>query len=137
MKITLADGSSILCENVTGAKMMYQGVSRDSLTIICNPADVTIDSMMVKFTPENCKTIIITDDSDQQFIHEHYTIRVGAGVSVLDLAITGATQGMFSPDVSKTEPKCWCTMVQTTVTERQLVQLQETTDALVIDALSK
>ncbi len=135
MKITLANGYIMDCENVCGARMMYQGVNRDSLTMVFDPDTISLDQISQLFTAENCQALTITDDQNNQFVHENYTIRAGMGVSVLDLAVQGATNALFAPAITKEEPKAWVTMVETTLGERQLQEQQELIDQMLVSQL--
>lgn len=129
-KIKLSNGEILTCEGVYANPVTYMGVTRDALTFAFDPDLVSLDDLLRLTTPENCAAITIAD-GNERFVHEHYTVRIGAGVSCRDLALRG---GMAGP-VQETQPMTWVTMAQSTPAERQMQAQQEALDALVTAAL--
>lgn len=129
--VRLADGTTIPCEGVYASPMMYLGVQRDALTFTFDPESVSVQKLLELFTPENCAEIQIRTEPSVFVVHEHYTIRVGAGMSCQDLANRMMTGG----PVQNTNPAAWVTMVQSTPEERQLQSQQAALDALLINVL--
>lgn len=78
-KVIFLDGRELIAENILSRSMLYNGVSREYLTFTF-PEDVTVATLIDHFTPANCKQLYLEDESGEQFLHENYTIRLGAGV---------------------------------------------------------
>lgn len=128
--LKLSDGTTLVCEGVYGIPVIYQGVQRDSLTFAFDPEAVTVDRLLELFTAENCEALILEDGAEIH-VHEHYTIRAGAGVSCRDLAQRGVSGG----PIQDTRSTAWVTMVQSTLEERTLQDQQAAINALVVAAL--
>ena len=129
-EIRFSNGETLSCAGVYANPVTYLGVTRDALTFAFAPDLVSLDDLLRLTTPDNCAAITITD-GDELFVHEHYTIRTGAGVSCRDIALRG---GMAGP-VQDARPVTWVTMAQSTPAERQLRAQQDTLDILVASAL--
>lgn len=118
-EIKLADGTTLHCEGVFGSSVTYLGVSRDALTFTFAPEEMGLEELMGVFTPENCAAVTITEEEGAAFVHEHYTIRIGAGVSCRDMA----RRGMSGGPIQDNADAVWVTMAQATPTERMLEAL--------------
>ena len=129
-EIRFSNGETLSCAGVYANPVTYLGVTRDALTFAFDPDLVSLDDLLRLTTPNNCAAITIAD-GDNLYLHEHYTIRIGAGVSCRDIALRG---GMAGP-VQETQPMSWVTMAQSTPAERQLRDQQDALDALVTAAL--
>lgn len=129
-KIKFSNGETLSCVGAYANPVTYLGVTRDALTFAFDPEQVSIDELLRLTTPENCAAITIAD-GDELFVHEHYTIRIGAGVSCRDIALRG---GMAGP-VQDTQPMTWVTMAQSTPAERLLMDQQDVLDTLVAATL--
>lgn len=129
-EIRFSNGETLSCAGVYANPVTYLGVTRDALTFAFDPDLVSLDDLLRLTTPNNCAAITIAD-GDNLYLHEHYTIRIGTGVSCRDIALRG---GMAGP-VQETQPMSWVTMAQSTPAERQLRDQQDALDALVTAAL--
>ena len=129
-EIRFSNGETLSCAGVYANPVTYLGVTRDALTFAFDPDLVSLDDLLRLTTPKNCAAITIAD-GDNLYLHEHYTIRIGTGVSCRDIALRG---GMAGP-VQETQPMSWVTMAQSTPAERQLRDQQDALDALVTAAL--
>ena len=129
-EIRFSNGETLSCAGVYANPVTYLGVTRDALTFAFDPDLVSLDDLLRLTTPNNCAAITIAD-GDNLYLHEHYTIRIGTGVSCRDIALRG---GMAGP-VQATQPMSWVTMAQSTPAERQLRDQQDALDALVTAAL--
>ncbi len=129
-EIKFFNGETLSCVGVCANPVTYLGVTRDALTFAFAPEQVSLDELLRLATPENCAAITIAE-GDELFVHEHYTIRIGAGVSCRDIALRG---GMAGP-VQDTQPMTWVTMAQSTPAERLLMDQQDVLDTLVAATL--
>ena len=129
-EIKFFNGETLSCVGVYANPVTYLGVTRDALTFAFAPEQVSLDELLRLATPENCAAITIAE-GDELFVHEHYTIRIGAGVSCRDIALRG---GMAGP-VQDTQPMTWVTMAQSTPAERLLMDQQDVLDTLVAATL--
>ena len=82
MKVTLKDGKEFTALGVHGRSMQYQGVQRDSLIFIFDPATVTLEEIMEAFTEISCSSIALTDNDDTVFFHENPSFRKRVGVKI-------------------------------------------------------
>ena len=132
MTLTFKDGTTLPLLGVHGRTMNYEGVLRDSLLFLMDPAEVSLEQALAAFTPERCGAIQLMDETDRRrevFVHEHYTIRVEVGQGCKDFALSG------SVTESEQIPAVYVRMAQSTQAERQMQAQQETLDALVVSAL--
>lgn len=113
MIIRFKSGTEMECLGVHGSKMLYEGVNRDSLTFLF-PDTTSIETLLDTFTPANCEQVWLINGESQD-LHENYTVRTGAGIGMRDTIL-------HYNDGDNTEV-CWVTMAQSTVTERQIMQL--------------
>lgn len=127
MKIQLANEAELNAIGVHGQNTFYQGTNRDCLLFLFDPQTVSLDAVCAAFTPENCKTVQITDDTGT-FLHEHYTIRVEAGVGCQDYVLTETVK-------ENTQQCVFVKMARSTLAERKLLEQQAAIDALVVAAL--
>lgn len=126
MQIVLNDGAAFELKGVHGQNIFYQGINRDCLIFLFDAA-TDINEILNAFTAENCKKIFITD-GENKYLHENYTIRIALGRGYQAEALGNA--------VAKDETQCvFVKTAQTTLAERQILQQQETLDALLIAAL--
>lgn len=129
MKLTFANGSELDVLGVHGRTVIYEGIQRDSLIFLMDPNAVSLEDAMGAFTESACKTMQLTDDKGNMFVHEHYTIRVEVGQGYKDYALTGGVSGQDM------EQMTYVRMARSTLAERQLQAQQEAIDALVLSAL--
>lgn len=113
MLIRFKSNQELECLGVHGSNILYQGVNRDALTFLF-PADTNVQDLLDIFTPENCEQIWLIQE-DSQDLHENYTIRTNAGI--------GMQNTILHYGDNNTTEVCWVTMAQSTVTERQIMQL--------------
>lgn len=132
--ITFVDGSVFHCIGIHGRQITYGGILRDSLIFIFDKEDVLLEDLVDIFTESNCKQLHLTvednPESQEVFLHEDYTIRVGLGETSIENLLN---QGS---NVSPTQIVRYVQMAQTTYTERQIQQQQEVLDALLLSTLS-
>lgn len=132
MEITLSNGKKFKALGAIGRPMQYQGVYRDTITFTFSLDDENLSDIVDSFTSEACNRIQI-NDNDNVFIHEHYSIRISAGVghkSVVTETPIGGTN-----DIDPTPHVIYVRMAQTTLTERLIQGQQETIDSLLISSL--
>ena len=128
MKITLENGAELEVLGVHGQTVLHEGVQRDSLTVLMDPEVVDLEQALAAFAPSACGTITLTDD-DGTYVHEHYTIRLEAGMGYKDYALShGSTTGDRKQVV-------YVRMARSTLAERTLQSQQDALDALVLAAL--
>jgi len=124
VKIQLANGAQLDALGVHGQHTFYQGVTRDCLIFLFDPAAVSLDAVCTAFVPENCATIQLSDDSGT-FLHENYTIRVEAGIGLQEHILTGSVK-------DDTRQCVFVKMAQASLAERQLLEQQAILDALIV-----
>ena len=129
MKVTLSNGKELEALGVHGRSISYQGVQRDSLIFLFDIENESLSDALKDFTAENCGTITLTNEDEEQFIHEHYTIRAELGYGYKELVLTGGVTGNDETKV------VFVRMVQTTLLERTVENQQEAIDSLIISAL--
>lgn len=127
MTITLTDGRQVECESVHSRPQYYNGTNRDALIFIF-PESVGLLEVVAKFVPENCKKIWIEDESGEKFLHEHYTIRLEAGIKE-----RGALLQVGEDNDHRMVT--YIKMIRTTYSEQQLEELSDTMDTLLIAQL--
>lgn len=127
LTITFADGRQLECESVHSRPKTYNGTNRDSYIFIF-PDTVGLIEVVSHFTPENCKKIWLEDESGEKFLHEHYTIRLEAGIKE-----RGALLQAGEDNDHRTVT--YIQMVRTTYSEQQLEELSDTMDTLIIAQL--
>jgi len=136
MTVTLSNGEQLRCLGVHGGPLTYQGVTRDCLTFLFDPGEISVEQLLAKFTAENCAAIILTDGTDGETtsaVHEHYTIRVGAGVGYKDLVC----RGMSGTEIRDEQLTAYVSMAQRTLSERMLMEQRNAVDALIVSALEQ
>lgn len=127
MLIKFMDGSTLECEGVYSRLKYYSGINRDSYIFVF-PDTVGLIEVVSKFQPENCKKIWIEDESGEKFLHEHYTIRLEAGIKE-----RGALLQIGENEDHRTVT--YIQMIRTTYSEQQLEELSDAMDALLIAQL--
>ena len=131
MKVILSNGRELEALGVHGRNISYQGVQRDSLIFLFDIENESLADAMTDFTAENCSKIMLTNEDEEQFIHEHYTIRTELGYGFKDLVLTGGVSGNDDTKV------VYVRMAQTTLMERTVESQQEAIDSLIILALEE
>ncbi|MBD5135250.1 MAG: hypothetical protein HDT39_04710 [Lachnospiraceae bacterium] len=129
MLIHFSDGRQLTCETVHSRQVYYNGTNREQLTFVF-PEEMDISTILDHFTSANCKQIYLEDDSGEKFLHENYTIRMGAGVKERGTLI-GVGEDLDHRMVSYVE------MIRTTYAEQQLEMLNDVVDMMLIDALKE
>ncbi len=132
MTLTFQDGTSLPVLGVHGRSINYEGVLRDSLLFLMDPENVSLQTVLETFTPEQCGSIQLMDETDRRrevYVHEHYTIRVEVGQGCKDFALSG------SVTEQEQVPAVYVRMARSTQAERQLQAQQETLDALLVSTL--
>ena len=129
MKVILSNGREIEALGVHGRSISYQGVQRDSLIFLFEVENESLSDALEDFTAENCGSITLKNDDEEQFIHEHYTIRTEVGYGFKDLVLTGGISGKDDTKV------VYVRMAQTTLLERTVESQQEAIDNLIVAAL--
>lgn len=127
MLIHFADGRTLECESVHGEACYYNGVNRDKLIFVF-PEEVHIDTILDNFTTTNTKRIYLEDETGEKFLHEHYTIRLAAGVKERG-SLLRAGEDVDHRMVSYVE------MVKTSYSEQQLEELSDVIDTMLIAQL--
>lgn len=136
MTVTLSNGEQLNCLGVHGGPVTYQGVTRDRLTFLFDPGEISVEQLLEKFTAENCAAVTLADETEAESsaaVHEHYTIRTGAGMGMKDLA----QRGGYGSSVTDERQVCWVSMAQSTLAERMLLSQQEAIDALIVSVLEQ
>ena len=123
MKIALTDGTELFPIIATGGRKRAYGVVRDALTFVF-PVETDLNEMDAIFTAENCGKITITDDEENSYIHEGYTVR--AELSRKPVVVTQATDTTDAV----VEQRVFVSMAQRTPAENQLKETQAVMDAL-------
>lgn len=128
-KIIFADGRVLLSEVVVSRSMMYNGTNREAY-IFTFPEDTSVDSLLSHFTPDNCDQIWLEDEEGNRFLHEHFTIRISAGVS---------DRGQLLNVGEDTDHRmiAFVKMCKETTMETRVRQLQETTDIMLTNMLEE
>lgn len=75
MKITLFNGTEWEALGVHGEPVYFQGVNRDSLRFLFDPERYTMEEIDRAFTAENCKSITLTGEDGEAFVHQGYLLR--------------------------------------------------------------
>lgn len=125
--IHFKDGRTLICETVHSRPQYYNGINRDKLTFVF-PEEMDIATIINHFTPENTKQIYLEDESGDKFLHENYTIRLGAGVKERG-ALLGIGEDLDHRMVSYVD------MIQTTLAEQELENLRDAVDLMIIESL--
>ncbi len=127
MIVHITDGRKLTCETVHSRPAYYNGTNRDQMTFVF-PEEVGIQTILDHFTPENCRQLFLEEESGRKYLHENYTIRVGAGVNE-----RGSLLGV-GEDVDH-RMVAYVNMIRTTYTEQQLETLQDAVDLMLIESL--
>lgn len=123
MKITLTNGTELFPYIVTGERRQISGIGRDALNFVF-PVETSLDEMDALFTAENCSRIIITDDENNEYIHDGYTMRAElARKPVVVQKATGTTEEII-------EQRVMVAMAQKTYEETVLEEMQAGLNAL-------
>ena len=125
--IHFSDGRQLTCETVHSRQVYYNGTNREQLTFVF-PEEVGVQTVLDHFTPENCKQIYLEDESGEKYLHENYTIRMGAGVNERG-SLLGVGEDLDHRMVT------YVNMIRTTYAEQQLEALQDTVDHMLIGSL--
>lgn len=129
-KVYFANGQSIDCETVHSNPAYYNGTQRDKLTFVF-PEEVSVQTVLDLFTRENCERIWLElpeEETGERYLHEHYTIRMGAGVK---------ERGTLLSVAEDTDHRMvtYVEMIQTTYAEQQLDDLNDIVNSLLIHDL--
>lgn len=123
MKITLTNGTELSPYIVTGERRRVSGIGRDALNFVF-PESTSLDEMDALFTAENCSRIIITDDENNEYIHDGYTVRAElARKPVVIQKATDTTEEVV-------EQRVMVAMAQKTYEETVLAETQAGLNAL-------
>ncbi len=157
MQIEFNNGKILECLGVHSNQSTYQGVVRDCYTFLFDPEKVSLTEIEQQFTAENCGRLVLLTDNEisgtitneetaetqvvtktvtEQFVHEHYTMRVGYGYGLKEMAVSGG-MGYGGNITEAPEAVNWVKMLQTTLAERSIESQQEVLDALVVEALAR
>lgn len=128
MNIKFLDGTELESLGVHGRSVEYQGVRRDCLTFLFDPAVVSLGEAMTTFTPERCKVITLAVE-DASNVHENYTILVEVGQGVQEYVLSGTVNGHEPKDT------VYVRMAQSTLAEREIMKQREEIDALLVASL--
>lgn len=127
MKIKFVNGTELDCLGVHSFNQTYEGVTREGLTFLF-PETFGLWTLVNEFVPDNTKTLIFIDDAGQ-YIHEHYTIRIGLGIGEMrDVTYD------FGSEENHTNV-AYVKMLQSTIAERELRANTEAIEALIIKEL--
>lgn len=77
MKITLSSGTELEAIGVRGESVFFQGVNRDCLCFLFDPERYDMDELDRAFTAENCKSVTLTGEDGEAFVHQGYVLRHG------------------------------------------------------------
>lgn len=127
MVIKFMDETTLECESVHSRLKYYNGINRDSYIFVF-PDTVGLIEVVSKFTPENCRRLWLIDDNGEEFLHEHYTIRLGAGIKE-----RGALLQIGEDEDHKMV--AYVEMIRTTYSEQQLEELSDTVDSMLVAQL--
>jgi hypothetical protein len=127
MKITLYDGTVLNPLVVTGTAKLVQGATRDVISFVF-PGDTDLEELDRIFTPEACRTIIITGNGED-YVHLGYIIR--AELKKIPVEVVPATEDTDAVY----EDRVIISMGQQTHLESQVLSLTDTVDVLVLDSL--
>ena len=127
LTITFTDGRQLECESVHSRPVHYNGTSRDQLIFIF-PESVGLIDAVAHFTPENCRKIWLKDESGEQFLHEHYTIRFAAGIKERGALL------QIGEDIDH-RMVTYIQMIRTTYSEQQLEEISDVVDTMLIAQL--
>lgn len=126
-KIHFMDGKVLECESVHSTHLYYNGINRDSLTFIF-PDTYELNALLVYFTPNNTKRLYLENDNGEKFLHEHYTIRLAAGLTERG-TLLGAGEDIDHRMIT------YVKMIKTSYFEQQLEELSDTLDTMLIAQL--
>lgn len=127
MKIHFLDGRTLECESVHGEHIYYNGVNRDSLTFVF-PDTSEVKALIAYFRPENTKRLYLEDDNGEKFLHENYTILLGAGLKERG-HLLGAGEDVDHRMVTYVQ------MVRASYSEQQIEELSDIIDTMLIAQL--
>lgn len=128
MKIILTNGTELTPIMVTGAKKNIQGAYRDTLTFVFHASE-GMTELDAHFSPENCESITLIEDSGDEHIHSGYTIRAELSKKAVEITpATEETEAVY-------EDRITVSMSQRTYAETQIANLTETVDVLVMESL--
>ena len=129
MKIKLENGQELDALGVRGENIYYQGMSRDCLGIIFDTESYTLAEIDSLFTPENCQSMTLTDDSGS-YIHSGYIIRRSLEKSTSDGRTGGTGSGGTTP-----KEKIIVKMAQISYLEQTQAELMDAVDMLILSGL--
>ena len=116
MKIIFTNNVELYPLTITGEHTFFQGADRDMLTFIFSTNEDLI-ALDKAFTTNNCESIKIIDDNNNESIHKAYTLRVKLQKAPIEIvASTPETKAVI-------EDRIVVSMAQRTYTETQLVAL--------------
>lgn len=127
MKIKFLNGTELDCLGVHSFNQTYEGVTREGLTFLFD-TNVGLFTLINEFTPENTKTLIFIDEAGQ-YVHEHYTIRLGLGIGEMRDVTYDLGSEENHTNVS------WVKMLRSTISERELRANTEAIEALIAKEL--
>lgn len=121
-KITLVNGTELNPLSIYGGAREVQGAKRDTLYFVF-PVEEGLENLDSIFTEENCKTITITEDTGDSYIHKGYTVRA-------ELSKKNMVVGMTEENEPIYEDRLTVAMAQRTPAENQLKETQNVMDTL-------
>lgn len=130
MKLIFNNLSELESLGVHSKSIVYQGVDREMYLFLFELDKYSLEELLNTFTEENCKSIVIIDDEENQFVHENFTLRIAAGIDHLEHLI-----GRFSS--SDTTQVAFVKMAQTTLSERTLQTQQDAINKIVLSMLEE
>lgn len=113
MTVILNDGTELAPLDISGEPTTVQGETRDSL-VFDFPASAGLEAINSAFSPENCESIRLIEDSGTEHVHAGYVLRVS-------LTLTPGEEGG--------EGQITVTMAQRTYTEEQLLAIRRQAEA--------
>ena len=75
MTVILNDGTELAPLDISGEPTTVQGETRDSL-VFDFPASAGLEAINSAFSPENCESIRLIEDSGTEHVHAGYVLRV-------------------------------------------------------------
>ena len=127
MQIKLYDTTELQVLNILGQQSSLRGTMRDSLSFIFD-SSYSLDTINELFTANNCQSIIITNDQEQQYTHTGYTERVCLKLEPKEIKKATATE----PAVY--ENRIIVTMALKSYEEQQIAGMQAQLEALKANA---
>lgn len=108
---------------VRGENVFFQGASRDCLCFLFDPERHSIEEIDRAFTAEACKSVTLTDENGEAFVHQDYSIRYGLEKGY-DSRVSVSTGGETPP------LRIAVRMAQVSYLERRQQELEDTVNRL-------